>query len=294
MLPIPKSITTFLIALISLASYQAFEQDQSKMESHVINSSNLSSDKYQRYDLSIHEKIDPNEKLALMQKVARLYPQYSDHESWPHKHSEYFHFMDLDLDGDLDLIFDGWSGAEPMMVEILLQIDSKFESKFKGYVDLVGFKVRNEKLQELTIYDPGCCGAIIAHELQYEFKIRPDSIDYWLIEHLEFHNATTEPEKYYETPIPFEVVNTVTVLRIAPRIDSLDSSHPGDFKGNVYQTFQKGDKGYAYAEMSDATGKTWWYVYMDTKNRTVNKVQYPKDYFPKYKGWMNSNYLKRE
>ena len=59
-----------------------------------------------RYDLSKLEKIEISEKYKLMDKVKHFFYFYEEVESWTSQEAGYFHFIDLDNDSDLDLIFD--------------------------------------------------------------------------------------------------------------------------------------------------------------------------------------------
>lgn len=253
----------------------------------------LKAQEYQRLDLSNLEKTDHNEKLFLMQKASKLYPQYTEQDNWMKKYINYFHFIDLDQDGDLDLVFDGWSGAEPMMVEISFQINWEFKRQFKGFVDLVELKMKNGVLDELTLYDPGCCSAVIAHEVQYKFDVEKDVVNYWVTEHLEFYNPTIEPKDFFDSPVPFEVIKDKSSLRSSPEEDKEGQLFQGR-SGNIYKSIPTGRKGYAYSELEDALGNVWWYVYIDPQSRTNKKVQFQEDFYPRDKGWINSKDVKPE
>lgn len=249
--------------------------------------------KYDRFDLAKYEKIDLSEKKRLMDQVKDLYPQYSMNNNWLEEYLDHFHFIDLDSDGDKDLIYNGWSGGEPMMVQISLNVNSVFKTKFTDFINLIDLKFDNGKLSELTIHDPGCCGAIMEYDIKYQCITGKDSIDCWIVELIEYHNETTKPDKYFEKPKKFEVVNTPYTLRITPGIDTNAYYFPDETKGNVIKIYSAGDKGVAFAEKSDETGRIWWYVIMDRKKKTDGKIRSREDYEPKLKGWMSSRYLKK-
>ncbi len=135
------------------------------------------------------------------------------------------------------------------------------------------------------------------HDIKYKFKTTKDSIDYWIIKYIKYHNETTRPKEYFDNPIEFEVVNTPYTLRITPSIDTVNWFYPDDkddSKGNVLLEYSKGDKGIAFAEKSDSSGRIWWYVIMDSKNINERKIKNRYEFKPDMKGWMSSRYLSKK
>lgn len=287
--------TLILIAILGLilSCGTTSEDKPVENESVPVKTINLISEKYDRFDLAKYENIKLSEKYSLMERVKRMYPQYSEQDDWPRKYKEYFHFIDLDSDGDRDLIFDGWSGGETMMVQISLQLATSFKIQFTDHIDLIDITFNNGTISELTIHDQGCCAAIVEHDITYQCATEKDSIHYWIVEHNEYHFETQTPKQYFEEPILFEVNNTPHMLRITPSIDTSGYYYPDNSKGNIFQTYSKGDKGFAFAEKRDENDQIWWYVIMVSKQKATGKVKDRDAYVPQYKGWMNSTYLKK-
>lgn len=248
---------------------------------------------HDRIDLSKYEQTNQSEKIDLMNKVKDMYPQYSESAKWPYEYLRYFHFFDLDSDGDKDLIYDGWSGGEPMMVQISLKIGEDYKTAITDYAKLIDINHSNNTLTGFTINDPGCCGAIMEHDIKYECKAFEDSLDFWITDHTTYHFDIPRPKKYYDTVIKFEVINTPYTLRVTPEIDTSGFFDYDDTKGNVMKTYAKGDIGYAFAEQEDKTGRVWWFVVMESDLKMDKKVTNRDEFEPDYIGWMSSRYLKR-
>jgi hypothetical protein len=243
------------------------------------------------FDFSSFDKTDKSTKIKLMNLVKNNFGQFKNLADWPDCCLNDFHFIDIDNDGDLDLIFNGWSGSADSDVEIFMNINNNFKKVFaeSSYVENIVFN--NHKFKQIKIYDPGCCGAFDAHEYTFDFKLEKDSLQYWLVEHLKNHNSFAEPVKINDS-IRFEVTNDRYYLRITPEIDTVQYFYPSD-KGNIYEIYETGNKGTAIAEQIDKTGGIWSCVIMDNlkdrKYRTANN----DDFSPRIKGWMSSKYLRR-
>ncbi len=246
----------------------------------------------ERVDLSGFEKIDADLKYRFMDNVKSDFPFYSESEKWPEEYSEFFHFIDIDNDNDLDLIYDGWSGSEPMMVNIYLNRKGHFSLIFRQYMNINEIEMENNELQRMVIHDPGCCLAIMENWYTYHFNSKRDSVDFWLVDYFTYHNETPKPEILFDKEIKFKVVNSTYHLRITPEIDNESFYFPDDSNGNQIMTYTTGEFGYALAEKCDSTGRVWWYVAMDNKEKRHSNVKDPAAFSPKYVGWMSSRYLK--
>ncbi len=245
-----------------------------------------------RVNLSGFEEIDVKLKYQLMNKVKSDFPFYSESENWPENFVDFFHFIDIDNDSDYDLIYDGWSGSEPMMINVYLNEKGHFSLKFIQYMHITDIEIENNELKRLVIHDPGCCAAIMENCYTYHFNSYSDSIDYWLVDYFTYHNETPKPEKLFDKEIKFEVVNSKYHLRIKPEVDNETLYFPDDTQGNQLMTYTTGDFGCAMAEKLDSTGRIWWYVAMDNKENRYSNIKDPAAFSPKYVGWMSSRYLK--
>ncbi|MCT4646858.1 MAG: hypothetical protein N4A74_17850 [Carboxylicivirga sp.] len=244
-----------------------------------------------KVDLSGFEKIDLEEKYRLMNKLKSEFAFYSENDDWPENYSSEFHFIDLDNDSDYDLIYDGWSGSEPMMVNIFLNRNGDFRLILRQFISIDEIEIIENTLQRMVIHNPGCCGAIMEHWYTYNFISTPDNIKPMLHDHFTYHCATTKPEKLWDNTVKFKVINSVYTLRITPEIDNEEYYYPDDSKGNQLKSYTTGDSGIALAEQKDSTGRIWWYVAMDNKEKRNVETDEPDFFPPKYVGWMSSKFL---
>ena len=243
-------------------------------------------------DLSGFEHIDLEKKFELMDKIKAEFPFYSEAEDWPGNYITKFHYIDLDNDNDYDLIYDGWSGSEPMMVNIFINISGTYNLVLKQFMYVNEIDISDNILQRMVIYDPGCCAEIMEHWYIYFFESKPDMINCWLSDHFTYHVETTKPNDYFDKTIKFEVINETYSLRITPEIDNKGNFYPDDSEGNQIKTFSKGDIGEALAQQIDSTGRIWWYVTMNNKEKRITKTADPDIFPPKFVGWMSSRFLK--
>jgi hypothetical protein len=248
---------------------------------------------HKRFDFSVIDTLNKELKHELMEKVKDEFPFNSESKTWPQDSDDYYHFIDVDNDSDLDLIYDGWSGSEPMTIMIFLNKNGIYVNVFTQFIDIENIEIKNHELKRMEIYNPGCCLAIMAHEYVFEFKMGKDLLSAYLTEHYIYHNETQIPKKYFEKPIKFEVANPQYELRITPQIDTSSNYIPDESYGNRLRTYKTGDKGIALAEESDETGRVWWYVIMDNQEERKYKMDNPDVYPAKYEGWMSSRFLKR-
>lgn len=241
------------------------------------------------------ETITTEEKLKLISDLEPTFAYLATYEGWQRKVLDDFNFVDLDDDADLDLVFTGWSGGEPVCVRIYSNINGKYQKVFEAYQEIVKVEFRDNKLSRVLVHDPGCCAAYIEFDEDYFFNVDKDAFDYKLVNRTALLYPTEEPEDKFNTPINFEVVNDKYYLRLSPKIDTVDQVFAEDLQAdNVIAEFQKGTRGQAYAETKDSTGRVWWFVEIEPKYKPVRSFFYDIDEKPtKLKGWMSSNYLQK-
>ena len=246
-------------------------------------------------DLSKFETISKEEKLKLIDKVEPIFKYLATYDNWQQEVLDDFHFVDLDNDTDLDLVFTGWSGGEPVCVRIYANIKGEYKEVFESYQEITKIEFTSNKLSRILIHDPGCCAAYIAFDEDYSFNVKKDDFKFKLTNRTGLLYPTEEPTDKFDTPINFEVLNDKYYLRLTPNIDTVDQAFAEDMQpDNVIAEFKKGTKGIAYAQRTDDTGRVWWFVEIDPKDKPTKSLFYDIDEKPtKVKGWMSSNYLKK-
>lgn len=252
-------------------------------------------DETKSVNLSELEKITKEEKLKLVDQLRPQFEYLATYDSWKEETLDDFHFIDLDNDRDLDLVFTGWSGGEPDCVKILINKNGDYKEVFKTFQKITNVQFKNNILSSISIHDPGCCAAYIEFDEDYTFDVKRDKLTYTLTNRTALLYPTEEPKDKFATPINFEVLNDKYFLRLTPKIDTVDQDFAEDTQpDNVIAEFKKGTTGTAYAERTDDTGRVWWFVETDSRYKPARSLFYDIDEKPtRLKGWMSSNYLKK-
>jgi hypothetical protein len=246
-------------------------------------------------DLIKLERITKEEKLKLINELEPTFKYLATYDNWQQKVFDDFHFVDLDNDKDTDLVFTGWSGGEPVCVRIYNNINGRYQQAFEAYQEITKIEFADEKLSRVLIHDPGCCAAYIEFDEDYAFQVSKDDFKFKITNRTALLYPTEEPKDKFDIPINFEVLNDKYYLRLTPKIDTVDQVFAEDMQpDNVIAEFKKGTKGVAYAQREDDTGRVWWFVEIDAKDKPAKSFFYDIDDKPtKVKGWMSSNYLKK-
>lgn len=203
-----------------------------------------------------------------------------------------FKVIDIDSDGDDDIIFHGWSGAESRLTKIYINSNGKYIDKYERFGSIKSIDMITSNKYDFLINLPGCCGDYNFREYLIEMTFKNDNIKYIIKELKINHIESPKPKSLFTKKIKFEVKNNNYFLRVTPEIDSINYFFPGDGPPtNVYHSYKKNDTGIALGQKTDSTGRVWWYVLMD-------ETKYLKDYdndniLPQYYGWMSSRFLKK-
>jgi hypothetical protein len=246
-------------------------------------------------ELGEMESVTKDEKLKLIEQLQTHFEYLASYEGWKEEALDDFFFVDLDNDRDLDVVFTGWSGGEPVCVRLFNNRGGEYKEVFEAYQKITSIELKDNKLSRISIHDPGCCAAYIEFDEDYSFDVNADDFKFILTNRTALLHPTEEPKEKFSKPINFEVLNDKYFLRLTPKIDTVDQAFAEDMQhDNVIAEFKKGTKGIAYAEATDETGRVWWFVEIDPFHKPTKSLFYDIDEKPtKVKGWMSSNYLKK-
>ena len=229
-------------------------------------------------------------KNKFLSKFDSIYNYVKNDEFYGEKYDSMFHFLHLNGDSLIDVIFEGWSGGEPYVCEFYFNTGETFELQFQALQYITQMEIEDKRLKSFKIIDFGCCAEYVHWEKQYEIK--NDTINI-LLKRAKI-NATIKPENYFKTPKKFIVNNASYFLRFEPEINNDTLYAPYyEGEGNKVAEYFKGDLGIAYAEKSDSTGRNWWFVEMEPKLEfRYNIIYNSQNDRPKYLGWMSSRFVK--
>lgn len=205
---------------------------------------------------------------------------------------ENYHMVDIDGDGDYDMIYNGNYSGEGDVLFLFINKNGEYETQTELYGMINSIK-STEDYYLFYIKEPGCCGDYEIRDYKYKFNIKVDKVTSNVLSILIHHENTKPPKTLFDNPVKFEVVNNKTILRVTPEINTTDQFFPREEDGNDYMLYQSGDKGMAFGSQTDITGRIWWYVRMEPNNRFGTVGQMGVKIHPAYIGWMSSTYLEK-
>ena len=112
--------------------------------------------------------------------------------------------------------------------------------------------------------------------------------------------SAVRPQRWFESPIRFQVEHEGYKLRYAPAVDDSteESEGPGTGRrGNALGEFHKGAPGVGLAEFRDRDGRVWWLVLIQARFTDSDLMSDRwNSGFPhaRWLGWMSSRYLRAE
>jgi hypothetical protein len=261
-----------IISLLTLFSLNVFSQDTreyANLETFLIKQT-LSSE-YNLGSINLNYAKDST-KRELIKEIRNFnfMPNLVDNYDY---YQDEFKVADLNNDNKLDIYYSGYlDGASDSYAYVFINTPNGFIKAFQDMPGLFLHSVyKNQKLFGLIYCYEGFHGSGI--ELCRIGLLSFDSSGNKNVKVLiKYPNLTKIPEQYFDKEIQFTVKNEKYYLR------SELGEVNGSFNGEILYTYTKGDKGKAFAEETDETGRIWWFVIMD------NGIA----------GWMSSRFLEKQ
>ncbi|MFV0554272.1 MAG: hypothetical protein ACK5LR_06160 [Mangrovibacterium sp.] len=211
-----------------------------------------------------------------------------------------FHFIDYNLDGNVDIIYSGCAGTDTertLIFELQDKIFIKTMDKFGKIIAINTVLGNNLPPLSFTLKQKACCGGItIVYEVYHSVHMHESSelqlgFKYSLIE------DTFLPSTFFEQPKYFEVKNDGYFLRSAPLIDNNSDSNEFYLNGNIVAQYPIDSKGYAIAQQESDDGRVWWFVVMTNNKGALESIfdtagNNENNCIGYVMGWMSSRYLK--
>lgn len=271
-----------IIFIFLISFYNSYSQNLSKLDSKF----QWADYEYRAFDSSDIEKVFP---------VVENSPFRSKSDVL--KHLDFFHLIDYNNDYKIDILYNGWTGGEGEMLQVIKNTGSDFEIVQTIFGSVKGIKIENNKITEIEILDFSCCGGYVDHLQLWTLN---DSSQYAAVNDLALFVGTKIPSQTFDKPIKFEIKSERYNMRMWPEIGEIKENEapfdPIDGQ-NISASFTIGDTGVAIAEKEDNNGRIWWLVIMDQ----MPSNEYPKLFYDgnnriqKYKpvGWISSRYVER-
>jgi hypothetical protein len=233
--------------------------------------------------------ISKNQKEELVQKLGSRF-DYIKNSKYPDRpFLDNFHVVNINGDSLIDIIFHGWSGGEPEMLNGYVNDGDSLREAFYCLQNPLNLSFENDRLKSLRIIDPGCCDAYVTEITEYDYN---DSLtqtkNYAYIRWTQLKAESIEP-------VRFRTINAPYSLRSEPEINDSTSFRNEDFeRGNLIGQLSKGTRGTAYKKATDSTGRVWWLVITEPLDSLENTIFYSSKKQPtNYIGWLSSRYVKR-
>lgn len=204
----------------------------------------------------------------------------------------HLHFVDLNNDQLLDIIYSGPHSGEGDVIHIFMQHEGTFEKVFEEMQSIFRVEWDGEKLSQIFVNDWGCCASPFLTRKIYAVRYDTDNLPEFkeVFKSEELRVDIEKPKTYMNQPIRFNVDNPNYRLRLAPIIDDNTPFNFYDTQGNTMLRLPKGAKGTAYAAKQDETGRVWWYVTIDPGTE-ISEVIVIFDSTAHLIGWLSSRYV---
>jgi len=208
----------------------------------------------------------------------------------------YFHYIDFNNNGELDILFNGKIGSQHYVFIFL--------KKDKGYIVVcqqLGSVIQANLPDEdnglnLSIWHEACCGNYVSSLTQLVCISNNNT---------SFFNTAAKSLVFKGTKLPYNRIKTpvkctftkVGSLRIEPVVDNQTRIATNNhWAGNALGTYSVNATGTIYAETKDSKGKFWYFVRMNNEaglyihsNRFTNakEVEDAQNCF--YYGWVSND-----
>jgi len=268
---------------------------------------------YYQFNWAAIEKKVPR---AIVTKFINQHPGYFSAYRHPEDYSvtindlyPCLHFIDLNNDGLDDVIFSGRSTAEGDMVEVFINTGNDYKEVLEEMQGIVKIDWESKKITRLYITNWGCCDDYRVENKIYAVVFDKSNMPTFtqVYQSANIFKAP-KPDRLFDSPFRFEVLNTYYKLRSEPVIDDSTVKHwnadsaaeasglnYGKGYGNGVALLPKNARGTAIGWKADNTGRVWWYVEIDAQYALQkNAFDFGQDKFPtKSIGWLSSRFVQK-
>ena len=242
------------------------------------------------------------ENLETEVKKAILLPEFQavlkEYEAKVEQLMPYFHFIDFNNNGELDILFNGKIGSQNF-VFIFLKKGNLYllVLEQKGTIMYANLP-EEDNLLNLSIWHEACCGYYVS-TLAQMVCVSTNNTSYFntASKSLVF-KGTILPYVRLKTPIKCKVTKTAQ-LRTNPEVETQGRiAGSGSWEGNSVCSYPANATGTIYAEMQDNRNKNkyWYFVRMDNESGLLlrnNRFTHAKEVEDAqncfYYGWISSD-----
>lgn len=276
----------------NLTEEEKIKNDSIELEKHYSYYKKTTYENYRQYNTKIvadYEK--ERDTLSIIDFLESHVSKIFTYEDFPYEPSDlikHVFLIDINNDGDKDVIYQGPTGGEPNMTVIFLKQDKNYLEVFRQYQDIFEIEFMDDKLNRLALTNPGCCADPQVVDYFYSVSYNDNKPTFKLERTIGYLSGYEKPKNNFSQEKSFTITQDNAKLR--NECYELDTEHPyyGE-SGNILTTYKKGSTGRAFAEKNE-NGVFWLYVLMDKKSKFDNND------FPTFKeqpielyGWIKKN-----
>jgi hypothetical protein len=174
---------------------------------------------------------------------------------------ELLHTIDIDGDGQKDIVFEGSSGSEAFVTHIYINKPDGFTPVFSGFQYIQKPEFKDGKLTSFVLLNPGCCADPGIIEQYYTIAWHDNKPAFKAGDTFYTNESIQKVDNRFALPKIF----TITAEKGITHKECYDISNIEDGPGNQTGWFSKGDTGKAIG-WNKENGQEWLYVLMDRSN----------------------------
>lgn len=172
----------------------------------------------------------------------------------------YVHFVHINGDHLLDIIYSGEFCGEGALTYILVSKGNAYEVVFEDFGEVQNISVKDKFLKDFCFIDVGCCDNIsttVSNCVAYDSvnNLRFDCNSF-----LDFYSGTDLPNMLLKEPLSGTALVNRLRIRMSPKIESLPYDENHEIYGNISGELDKGSHGIVWAEEKDIEGRTWYFM----------------------------------
>jgi hypothetical protein len=294
----PKTALLVLLFLLGLSAYSqiniqtyttATDTFYWKKYIHIPQPSKLNLKKYSRSGQT--SNID-----RFMLQYSSDYPQFTNDsmkmftvKDW----KKHLYPIDINNDGQSDIIFSGSGGGESDITRIYLNRMDGFELVFEDYQYITKFRIEKNRLISLQTGDIGYDDAWLYFTRDYTVTWENQIPCFVKGKQTVCYKNTEEPREYYPEPVPFASIADTLLLRAsAAKLNEPFNPQLDNF-GNILAKYRTKAHGSILARKSYGKGNQWYFVEMSPVTYPSASIFYEADKIPTFiLGWVSESSIR--
>lgn len=174
--------------------------------------------------------------------------------------TDYVHFLHINGDHLLDVIYSGAQCGEGILTYILLNKGNAFEIIHTNWGGVKYLHIDNNSLKSFYLIQTGCCDEI---EISMSTCISFDSVNnlrFGCLENASYYSGTDLPNTLLKWPLLGRATVNRLRIRMSPKVEDFPYDENHEIHGNISEVLNKGSEGVVWAEEKDIEGRKWYFM----------------------------------